>query len=270
MGLTKTIFITGATDGIGLETAKSFATKGHHLVIHGRDNAKVNKTKTQLTDINKDINIDCFVADLSDMQQVKQLAKQVIDQHDQIDVLINNAGVYKTPTPRTIDGLDVRFVVNTLAPYYLTKLLQPRFNVDSRVINLSSAAQAPVDKHAFFGHIQLPDMQAYAQSKRGIRLWSKGLALKSKTPLMISVNPGSLLASKMVKEGFGVAGSDLGIGVAILEKLALDREMTAHHGDYFDNDSGHFSDDIPAQEEIEKANEMIQTLEQMLTEMKLL
>lgn len=269
MSESKTVVITGATDGIGLETAKLFAIDGYHIIIHGRNAHKLLAVKEELIALNKQVIVDTYLADLSDMQAVKTLAQQLISDQANIDILINNAGVFKTENPKTNSGLDIRFVVNSLAPYYLTKLLMARFNEDSRVINLSSAAQEPIDKQAFFGHIFVPDMQAYAQSKRAIRLWTKALALQNTSPLMLSVNPGSLLASKMVKEGFGVAGSDLSIGANILYKLATDKQMLAFHGQYFDNDAGHFSQDIEAQDEITQANELVEILEEMLDDMQL-
>ncbi len=109
-------------------------------------------------------------------------------------------------------GLDVRFVVNTFAPYLLTQRLLPLLGPPGRVVNLSSAAQASVNPDAMRGTVKLADMEAYAQSKLAITMWSRVMAeTLSDGPAIIAVNPGSLLGSKMVKEGFGVAGNDLRI-----------------------------------------------------------
>ena len=80
------------------------------------------------------------MADLSRMADVEALAKAVAEKHAKLDVLINNAGIFKAPDPVTQDGLDVRFVFNTLAPYLLTRRLLPLLGVLGRVVNLSSAA----------------------------------------------------------------------------------------------------------------------------------
>ncbi len=153
----------------------------------------------------------------------------------------------KTPDTITPDGLDVRFVVNTFAPYLLTRLLLPIIAKSGRVVNLSSAAQAPVDLDAMAGRGSLEDMGAYAQSKLAITIWSRELARQLRDgPVVVAVNPGSLLASKMVRDGFGIAGNDLSIGSEILCKAALDGAFANASGQYFDNDAGRFGQPNPA------------------------
>jgi NAD(P)-dependent dehydrogenase (short-subunit alcohol dehydrogenase family) len=88
------------------------------------------------------------VADLSRMADVEAFAKEIAERHNCIDVLINNAGVFRTPDPVTRDGLDGRFAVNAIAPFLLTRRLLPLLRSGGRVINVSSAAQAPVDLEA--------------------------------------------------------------------------------------------------------------------------
>lgn len=235
----KIILITGSTDGIGLETAKKLVTMGHHVLLHGRNPQKL---EAVTSDFSKIGSVESYIADLSDMNDVKALAKAIREKHETLDVLINNAGVFKIPNPLTKDGFDIRFMVNTIAPYLLTKELLPLLGVGSRVINLSSAAQAPVNLDALAGRQgALEDMDAYSQSKLAIAMWSRAVA-PSIEPTIIAVNPGSLLASKMVQEGFGVAGNDLSIGVDILTRLSLGDEFSDKSGQYFDNDKGRFSD----------------------------
>lgn len=236
--MTKTILITGSTDGIGLLTAKKLSAAGHIVLLHGRS---ADKLKTAAADIGGAI--ETYSADLSDMSAVKQLAADVRANHDALDVLINNAGVLKTPKPVLESGLDVRFVVNTFAPYLLTDLVLPIISKDGRVVNLSSAAQAPVNMAAMQGDVPLSDMDAYAQSKLAITIWTREWAKSLPNgPVMVAVNPGSLLASKMVKDGFGVTGSDLNIGADILIDAALGDRFAAASGAYFDNDSRAFAD----------------------------
>ncbi|MEB8433021.1 SDR family NAD(P)-dependent oxidoreductase [Cocleimonas sp. KMM 6892] len=238
----KTILLTGATDGIGLATAKMLLEQGNHLLLHGRNPQKLEDVVNTLSSQVEGANIESYVADLSNLSEVKKFADAVAEKHDSLDVLINNAGVFKINDPMTQDGLDVRFVVNTLAPYLLTKHLLPLLGNNGRVVNLSSAAQAPVSIDALYGKARLDDMGAYAQSKLAITMWSSVLAEKLKDgPMIVAVNPGSLLASKMVKEGFGVEGSDINIGADILTRAALSDEFANASGKYFDNDSKQFS-----------------------------
>ncbi|MDX8350721.1 SDR family NAD(P)-dependent oxidoreductase, partial [Cognatiyoonia sp. IB215446] len=234
--MTKTILITGSTDGIGLLTAKTLADMGHSIILHGRSADKLEAAAKELGG-----DVATYQADLSSLEETAKLAEAITANHNRIDVLINNAGVYKTPNPILPNGQDVRFVVNTLAPHVLTKAMLPIIPSDGRIINLSSAAQAPVDLAALAGDKHLDDMGAYAQSKRGIALWSAQMAAAHPDgPVFIAVNPGSLLASKMVKEGFGVAGHDLQIGADILCRLSLDDDFADASGQYWDNDAGGF------------------------------
>lgn len=236
--MTQTILITGSTDGIGLLTTKKLVADGHHVLLHGRNEAKLAAAAADIGG-----NVETYCADLSDMAAVKALASEVRARHDTLDVLINNAGVLKTPQPVLDSGQDIRFVVNTYAPYLLTELLLPIIPQNGRVVNLSSAAQAPVNVAAMQGNVPMADMDAYAQSKLAITIWTRAWAKELPDgPVMVAVNPGSLLASKMVKEGFGVAGNDLTIGADILIDAALGARFADKSGAYFDNDSGAFAD----------------------------
>ena len=232
----KTILITGATDGIGLLTAQKLCADGHQVILHGRH-------KNKLAELSESLGgVPTFIADFSCMDEVVGMAKSVLASYDQLDVLINNAGILKSDETRTEAGRDIRFEVNTLAPYVLTRCLLPIIPTAGRVINLSSAAQAPVDIEAMKKFQPMQDMAAYAQSKLAITIWSATLADQMPDgPVYVAVNPGSLLATKMVKQGFGIDGNDLNIGADILVRVALSDEFSTASGTYFDNDSGCFA-----------------------------
>jgi len=235
--MSKTILITGATDGIGLLTAQKLAKAGHNVLLHGRSAKKLEKAAAHVGGSPR-----TYRADLSKMGEVVALANAVGADHPQLDVLINNAGILKSPETQTEAGRDIRFDVNTLAPYILTKHLLPIIPAAGRIVNLSSAAQAPVDVGAMQSFRPMGDMDAYAQSKLAITIWSAAMAEDLPDgPAIIAVNPGSLLASKMVKEGFGVAGSDLTIGADILIAAALDPTFADASGNYYDNDNRRFA-----------------------------
>ena len=183
-------------------------------------------------------------------------------------MLINNAGIFRTPEPVTEDGFDLRFVVNTFAPYLLTQRLLPLLGTSGRVVNLSSAAQAPVDSAALTGEsLPTDDFNAYAQSKLALTMWSRQLAdrLGENGPAIIAVNPGSLLASKMVKEGFGVAGNDIRIGADILIRAALSDEFASASGQYFDNDAGSFASPHTDALDAQKTAEVVRLIESALS-----
>ena len=264
--MAKTILITGSTDGIGLAAAKSLVALGHTILLHGRSDEKLSDAKQQLSLINDQANIETFKADLSNFDAVKKLASEVGEKHARIDVLINNAGVYVVPKKVTADGIDIRFMVNTIAPYLLTKSLLPSFSDNGRVINLSSAAQSPVSPDEIGKSSQYGDDQVYAKSKLAITMWSRKMALSlgEKGPVIVAVNPASFLGSKMVSEAYGVPGKDLQIGADILVRASLSDDFSEASGQYFDNDIGQFAAPHPDAVNPEKIAEMTQAIETVL------
>lgn len=264
--MTKTIMITGSTDGIGFETAKLLAQAGHTLLLHGRNSQKLEAVVEAVNAVPGAGVVTPYRADLSNLTEVAQMAKQVAQDHSEIDVLINNAGVFVLPNPLTNEGYDMRFVVNTIAPYLLTKCLLPLMSERSRVVNLSSAAQAPVDLEALSGNRTLSDGEAYAQSKLAITMWSFDLAMKlaPSGPTIIAVNPASFLGSKMVKEAYGREGHDLSIGADVLVRAALSDEFASANGQYFDNDRGQFSTPHPDALSSEKNQRLVTAIEQLI------
>lgn len=264
--MSKTILITGSTDGIGLETAVSLHNLGHTILLHGRNPTKLAKVEQTLSAQANGERIESYVADLANMAEVEGLATAVAARHPTLDILINNAGVFKTTTVTTSAGLDIRFAVNTIAPYLLTQRLLPLMNSSGRVINLSSAAQAPVNLQALAGRAQISDdFTAYAQSKLALTMWSRAMALslKESGPSIIAVNPGSMLGTKMVKEAFGVAGKTVRIGADIVVRAALSDEFANASGLYFDNDSGQFASH-PDVQNPQKSEEIIRIIEAIL------
>lgn len=264
--MSKTILVTGSTDGIGLETAKVLHEQGHTVLLHGRSPQKLASAKEAVSATAGNGAVEIYQADFSRLGDVARLADEVSAKHAKLDVLINNAGVLRTGNEITEDGLDIRFAVNLLAPVLLTNRLLPLMDASSRVVNLSSAAQAPVNLQALAGKVRLSAMDAYAQSKLALTMWSRRLADKigAEGPVIVAVNPGSLLASKMVKEGFGVAGNDLSIGVDILLRAALSDEFASASGQYFDNDSGRFADPHPDGLNDSKADALIEAADAMV------
>lgn len=264
--MTKTILITGATDGIGLETAKMMAPLGHTLLLHGRSANKLEIAAKAVAAIAGAGKIETYQADLTDIAQVAAMAEALKQDVQSLDALINNAGVFVMPNPLTPNGFDARFIVNVVAPYMLTKALLPVLGSTSRVVNLSSAAQAPVNLEAFLNKQPFSDGEAYAQSKLALTMWSIGLAndLGSRGPMIVAVNPASFLGSKMVKEAYGRAGHDLSIGADILTRAALSDEFAAASGKYYDNDRRAFAQPHPDALDPSKNRQIIDAIEQLI------
>ena len=241
--MTKTILITGSTDGIGKLAALKLAEAGHQVYVHGRNSDKLTSVIAEVKAVATGAvvdNIDGFVADFSDLNAVRKMAAEVNKKLPKLDVLINNAGINTTASATTKDGLDVRFVVNYLAPRELTNALLPLLKNSSkaRIVNLSSAAQDPISYKAFIGQERLDDKDAYAQSKLALTMWSMDLAdtVAADDINVIAVNPGSLLNTKMVNEAYGEYWSSADKGANILTELATSDEFANDSGKYFDND----------------------------------
>ncbi|GLO62599.1 oxidoreductase [Vibrio sp. MACH09] len=263
----KTILITGATDGIGYETTKMLASQGHHLLIHGRSMSKLSAVKEELESLSDVGQVSAYLCDLSILADVEAFARKLLEQQTKLDVLINNAGIYNVDHVSTEEGLDVRFAVNTFAPYLLTKRLLDLFQPDGRIINLSSAAQSTVSLEELVSEgSTLPDNIIYAQSKLAITMWSRALAatIGASGPSVIAVNPASLLGSKMVKQAYGVAGGDLQIGADVLCRAALSEQFSNATGLYFDNDIGQFSSPHPDALDKQKTQQLVDVIESVL------
>ncbi|MEO0898953.1 MAG: SDR family NAD(P)-dependent oxidoreductase [Bacteroidota bacterium] len=238
----KTIFITGSTDGIGKLAAIQLAKEGHQVIFHGRSQQKLTSVLEEAQRHGAKENISGYVADLSDLKAVRQMALQIKADWESLDVFINNAGVFKSTQLTNGDGIDLRMVVNYLAPYVLTQELMPLLEKgkEARLINLSSAAQAPVSEAILQGKANSSNQETYAQSKLAITIWSFHLAKKLDDILVIPVNPGSLLNTRMVMEGYGRYWSPAEKGSQILYDLAIKSEYASHSGKYYDNDLGGF------------------------------
>lgn len=262
--MNKKILITGSTSGIGKLVALELAKDGHELIIHGRSEESVNQAILDIKAESNNKSIKGFAADFSDLDSVNDMADSLNKLGDKIDVLINNAGVYKSANQKNKDRLDMRIVVNYLAPYLFTKKLMSLLNDNSRVINLSSAAQSSVSLELLEGKEDVSEGIAYAQSKLALTMWSFYLAKSLNGVSVIAVNPGSLLNTNMVKEAFGHHLAPAEKGAEILHALAVSNEYLNITGKYFDNDRGNFGEAHPDAYNKEKVHALIETTDRLL------
>ena len=139
----KIIFITGASDGIGRQTALTLAEQGHQLIIHGRNLEKTRKVLNEITTTTGNKDVEMVTADLSLMSEIKQMADKIIAKYNHLDVLINNAGGQFGETRlTTAEGHERTFAINTLAPFMLSNLLLPLLekSQSARIVTVSSAS----------------------------------------------------------------------------------------------------------------------------------
>ncbi|MBN8216909.1 MAG: SDR family NAD(P)-dependent oxidoreductase [Spirochaetes bacterium] len=127
----KTVVLSGATSGIGLETARLFASRRARLILLNRDPAKSAALEAELRKAFA-AEVRTVGVDFSSLQSVRECARQLLELADPIDVLIHNAGVYHTELTMTQDGIETVFQVNHLAPFLLNHLLMPRLKRENR------------------------------------------------------------------------------------------------------------------------------------------
>lgn len=270
----KTILITGATSGIGLATAKLLAHPEHRLVLMCRNLEKGQHIKKQILTTQKEACIELMICDLSSQKSIRQMATQFYQNFEQLDVLINNAGVYQTSRFLTEDGFEMTFAVNHLAPFLLTHLLLPALNQSpkGRIITVSSGLHKA--GKIWFDDLQLEKsfsgMRAYSQSKLANILFTRTLARQTSARLLAvnCLHPG-VIATALVRGWPAWLGKIYNFFLDSPEKgaetsvyLALSQEPEAlSSGNYFvkkkiTNPSDKALDDVTAQKLWEKSLEL--------------
>jgi len=236
---TQTILITGATDGVGKLVATGLAKQNNNafILIHGRDKNKVDKVVNEIKTKTNNNNVEGYVADFSSLNEVRQLAKDVLSRHEAIHILINNAGAGFAAPRYGKDGTETRFTVNYLAPFLLTHLLLPAVQkaAPARIVNVSSAGQSPIHFDDIMLDKNFNGVTAYTQSKLALIMFTIDLAeqLKDKNVTVNALHPGTYLDTNMVQEagitplGTAQSGADAEI------YLAVSNELNTVTGKYF-------------------------------------
>ncbi len=233
----KTILVTGATSGIGLETAKELAALGHEVVLHGRSEEKAQRARETIRRALPDAVLHTAHADLSDPDEIRRLAHDLATRLPRLDVLINNAGVYMNERALTRHGFETTLAVNYLAPFLLTRLLLPllRKSSEPRVVTVSSIAHQS-------GRITFDNLnaerhydayRAYANSKLAVALFAAELARREPWLASNSLHPG-VIDTKLLHAGFDMKGAPLTEGAQTPVFLAISREARGITGKYFD------------------------------------
>lgn len=161
----KIIFITGASDGIGKEAAKTLAKQGHTVILHGRNPQKTKSVYEEIIKETQNYETDMVIADLLSFEDVKRMADDIKQKYDHLDVLINNAGNQFGGTREvTGDGHEKTMMVNTFSPFLLTFLLLDHLNKskDGRVVTVSSASHNQGGK-PYMDDIELEEHYSYGK-----------------------------------------------------------------------------------------------------------
>jgi NAD(P)-dependent dehydrogenase (short-subunit alcohol dehydrogenase family) len=234
---TRTVLLTGATDGLGRALADRLADRPDTLLIlHGRDAPKLDAVRRALE--GSRARIATAVADLGDLDRVRDLARQVAGLTDRLDVLINNAGTAPVDRRLTVDGHELTLAVNYLAPFALTRALLPLLTAaaPARVVHVASLSTAPIDFDDLTMEGGYDQGHAYGRSKRA--LVADGFTLAAELPAdqvtVNSLHPGTLMPTKMVRESGGRTVDTLETGVESTLRLVDDPELGGITGRFYD------------------------------------
>ncbi len=235
----KVLFITGATDGIGRIAATELAARQPEatILIHGRNQAKLGKTVSEIQKLSGNSNIESFLADFSSLDEVRLLSREILSKHDSIDVLINNAGAGFAAPRSGKDGMETRLTVNYLAPFLLTHLLLPALikAAPSRIVNVASAGQSPINFNDIMLEKKFDGVTAYTQSKLALVMFTFDLAeqLKQEHILVNCLHPGTYLDTNMVREAGIDPQGTAESGADALVYLATSPDLENTSGKYF-------------------------------------
>jgi NAD(P)-dependent dehydrogenase (short-subunit alcohol dehydrogenase family) len=236
----KTVLVTGSTDGVGRYVAASLAAAGAKVLIHGRDH---DRAKTLADDIRRQ---GCgeaifYQADLSSLAGTRQLAEAVLADHKRLDVLVSNAGIGSRTQGAeqriSADGHELRFAVNYLSGFLLVHLLLAllKASAPSRIVNVASLGQHPIDFDDVMITRNYSGSRAYAQSKLAQIMFTIDLAreLEGSGVTVNSLHPATYMNTTMVREGgiTPISTVEQG-GDAILHLVAGD-DMSGKTGLFF-------------------------------------
>ncbi len=204
----KTILVTGANTGIGYETARHLAKAGHHVLLHARNEAKAAQAKAGLLAGLPQAQITPVYADLGQLHEIRTMAEGIYAQHRQLDVLVNNAGVWNSTLELSQEGVEMTLAINHLAYFYLTHLLYPSLSAapgGGRVVCVASDSHKQI-KGMFWNDLNLSKnyhgLRSYAQSKLANVLFVAEFARRCPTPIAsYAVQPG------LVQTDIGLKGN---------------------------------------------------------------
>jgi len=236
----KTALVTGATDGIGLETARQFGALGWRVLVHGRNEAKARRAAKTLADVVETGTYAPVWGDLSRMQEVVALGRQTLALAPSLDVLVNNAGVSVGTRTVTEDGFELTMAVNHFAHFLLTHHLRGALHAApaARVVTVSSMTHAS-------GRIDLGDLAlakrfdgyiAYATSKLANILFTVALARRlAGSPVTANCCHPGVISTKLLHSRFGMGGAPVERGARTSVYLASSPEVAKVSGKYFDD-----------------------------------
>jgi NAD(P)-dependent dehydrogenase (short-subunit alcohol dehydrogenase family) len=234
------VLVTGSTDGLGRALARALVERRATVLLHGRDLVRAEATLQEIRTETGNDRLSVYLADFSSLEQVRSLAQRVLADHDRLDVLVSNAGIGTGCGGREVsaDGYELRFAVNYLAGFLLTRLLEPLLarSAPARIVSVASAGQAPIDFDDVLLERRYSGVQAYCQSKLAQVMMTFDLAesLAGRGVTATALHPGTFMPTKMVLEAGSTPVDSLETGVESTLRLVADPRLEGVTGRYFD------------------------------------
>ena len=198
------VLVTGSTSGLGRELALRLGARGDHVIVHGRNEERGAEVVDAINAAGPG-SARFYRADFASFAEVRTFAETLLADYDRLDILINNAGFGSAPDERwvTEDGHEYRFQVNYLSTFLLTHMLMPRLleSTPSRIVNVSSGAQTPIDFNDVMIENDFSGRRAYAQSKLAQIMFTHDLAedLAGTGIVVGSLHPATYMPTGMVR-----------------------------------------------------------------------
>lgn len=234
----KTALVTGSTDGLGREVAMRLGSLGATVIVHGRNRERGAEVVEAIKAAGG--NAVFYRADLGSLAEITTLVATIKQNHESLSVLINNAGIWTDGSNErrtSADGHELVFAVNYLAPYVLSYELAPLLEngAPSRIVNVSSVAQQPID----FDNVMLAQgfnpSRAYAQSKLAIVMLTLDLAAELPAGKITAnaLHPATLMDTAMVEKAGMPPRATVDDGADAVMQLAVSPELAGKTGLYF-------------------------------------
>jgi NAD(P)-dependent dehydrogenase (short-subunit alcohol dehydrogenase family) len=222
----QTILVTGSSDGHGKRLARELARRGAAVLVHGRDRRK---TEAAGEDIGS---YRVLVADLASLDAVRRLADEIED----LDTLVNNAGVIVPERRESADGYELTFAVNYLSHFLLTRFLLPKLGEPARIVNVSSIGQARLDLDDLMLERDYNAYLAYARSKLAQVMFTIELSerLDGRDITVNALHPATLMETKMVTGEGTRPRSSVEEGVEATLRLVAAPDLDGVTGRFFD------------------------------------
>jgi NAD(P)-dependent dehydrogenase (short-subunit alcohol dehydrogenase family) len=237
----KTVLITGSTDGVGRAVALALAAAGARVLVHGRSRQRGERVLAAMREAGNATGA-FYPADLASLAEVRALAATIRREHQRLDVLINNAGIGSASGGRqrrtSADGHELRFAVNYLAGFLLTRELLPLLvaSAPARIVNVASAGQSAIDFDDVMLTREYSGGAAYTQSKLAQVMFTFDLAheLAGTGVTVYCLHPATYMDTTMVRESGVNPISTVQDGAEAILQLAVSSKLEGRTGLYFD------------------------------------